>query len=88
MKTFTFKEKKDILIPEGNMFRPITDKDGKELTGEQIVCKYAALAEKFTKTTGKPVPIQQQGFIAWLKQSAAAIKGGATLETILASTVV
>lgn len=88
MQKFTFSEKKDVLFPNTNTFRPVMDKDGKVLNGDQLLCTMADIADAWTKKNKRPVPIAEQNFVQWLKDGAAFIRGGGKSEDYFSQTLV
>lgn len=88
MQKFSFKQEKDLLIPETkNMVYP-KDSKGNVLSGEEFVKKMAIIAKTWEDKFKRPVPIQDQKFVAWLLQTKNSMDNGKSFETILKETVV
>lgn len=88
MKKFTFKQEKDMLIPQTGTQVVFKDKDGKELSGEELLKRMAISASKWEKETGTPVPIPEQKFIEWLKQGKKALDDGMSSEEYFQKTII
>lgn len=87
MQKFSFREQKDLLIPTTkNMVFP-KDKNGRNLSGDEFVKKMADIAVAFERKYHEPVPIPNQNFVAWLKQTKNAMDSGEKFEDILRRTV-
>lgn len=88
MQKFSFREQKDMLFPETlNMVFP-KDKNGNNLTGEEFIKKMANIVNKWEEKYNMPVPIQEQKFVAWLKQTKNFMDNGMSFEDVLKKTVV
>lgn len=88
VEKFTFKEQKDFLIPESPLFRPLLDKNGFPLNGDETLRAMATCAEQWEKKNEIPVPIAQQNFVKWLKQGKKALDGGMTSEEYFKKTII
>lgn len=87
MTEFTFKERKNILIPQADVFRPPCDKDGRQLSGDELIRRMSSVAENFEKKTKRPVPVEPK-FVAWLHQAKDMLGKGISSEEIFAKTIV
>jgi len=88
MQSFTFNKKENILIPEVNNFKPLTDKDGKPIVGDKMILGMANVIRKWEEKRKRPVPIPDQKFLAWVLQTAKAISNGESSEEIFQKTLV
>lgn len=88
MQKFTFTERKDLLIPNTPMSRPLCDKDGRELSGDDLIRVMADMAEQWQKDTGCPVPIPEQQFVAWVRQASNMLDQGMSSEEIFKKTII
>lgn len=88
MQSFTFNKRQDVLIPEINNFKPFTDKDGNPVTGDRLIKVFAKTIDKWEKQNKMPVPIPDQKFISWVRQSAKMIDEGKSSEEIFKQTIV
>lgn len=88
MNKFTFKEQKDLLLPQTGTQVAFKDKDGKPLSGEELLRRMAVAAEKWEQTEHKPVPIPEQKFIAWLKQGKKCLDEGMSSEEYFEKTLI
>lgn len=87
MQKFTFTEKKDLLIPNNNTFSPPLDANGQPLSGDELIKTFAKIVDKFETDNNRPVPIQDQRFISWLKQAAKLLNEGKSSEEIFKRTI-
>lgn len=87
MQKFSFSQKKDVLIPQSDVFRPPLDKDGKPLNGDALLRTMANIATTFEEKNKKPVPIPDQKFVAWLKQAKKLMDEGMTSAEIFSRTL-
>ena len=88
MQKFSFKENKDVLIPESNNFQNFKDKNGNPIVNDALICKFADIAESYETKNRQPVPIEQQSFILWLKEAAGFIRKGGSSEEFFKRTIV
>lgn len=88
MRKFSFSEKKNMLIPNSPLLRPFYDKNGKELSGDEMIHIMANICNKWTKKTKVPVPIPEQKFIAWVKQASKMLNEGIKSEEIFKQTII
>lgn len=87
MQKFSFKEQKDLLIPTTkNMVYP-KDKNGRNLSGDEFIKKMATIAATFERKFKRPVPIPNQDFVAWLKQTKRLMDEGMKFDDIMSMTV-
>ena len=88
MMKYSFEEKKDLLIPVNSNFKPPLDSKGNPLSGDDLLKKMANIAIVFQQKKGRPVPINDQKFVAWLKQAKNLMDSGKTSEEVFRSTLV
>lgn len=88
MQKYSFTEKKGVLIPNSPMSRPFYDKDGKELSGDELIKVMANMADTWEKERGCPVPIPEQQWIAWVKQASNLLDQGMNSEEIFKKTII
>ena len=88
MRKFSFEEHKELLIPTGKNFVPFKDKNGKELDGDKLLLTMNNIIQTWETKYKRPVPIQNQKFIAWVKQAAAMLKQGKSSQEIFSQTLV
>lgn len=88
MERFSFKQEKDLLIPNTkNMVFP-KDENGREMSGDDFIKKMATIAKTWEDKHKRPVPIPDTKFVAWLKQVKNMMDNGETYEDVLRKTVV
>ena len=87
MQKFTFSEKKTLLIPNSASFRPMKEKDGTPIVGDNLIRRFGQIITEF-ENKGRPVPIPEQSFIGWIKQANRMLDEGKSSEEIFAATVV
>lgn len=88
MQSFSFNRKENILIPEVNNFRPFTDKNGHEVSGDNLLKSMAKIVEKWETKNKIPVPIADQKFVAWIKQAKIMLDSGMSSDEIFKRTLV
>ena len=88
MQKFTFSEKKTLLIPNTNTFRPPLDKNGRPIPPDDLLRTFGKIVTAYEKKTGKPVPIPDQKFVGWIKQFCNQLDSGKTSEEIFKSSLV
>ena len=87
MQKFSFKEQKDLLIPTTkNMVYP-KDKNGRNISGDEFIKKMATIATTFERKFKRTVPIPNQDFVAWLKQTKRLMDEGMKFDDIMSMTV-
>ena len=82
-----FKAKKDMLIPEMPMARPIRDGDGNELSGDEILLKLQSFSETYIKNQKEAVPNVDPIFVEWLNQYKKMRADGKSADEIIRLTV-
>ena len=88
MQKYSFTEKKDLLIPNTLMSRPFYDKDGKELSGDELIKVMARIADKWQNDTRRPVPIPEQQFVGWVRQASKLLDEGMSSDEIFRKTLI
>lgn len=87
MTEFSFKETKNILIPQTDVFRPPLDENGNKLSGDDLLRRMANAADAYEKKNGRPVPVNPK-FVSWVRQAKEMLGKGMTSEQIFAKTIV
>ena len=88
MEKFSFKQDRDLLIPNTkNMVFP-KDENGREMSGDDFIRKMATIAKSWETKYQRPVPIPDTKFVAWLKQAKSMMDSGESYEDVLRRTVV
>lgn len=78
-----FKKESAFEMPQN---RPLTDKNGRELSGDEIFNELYKFVSEFDNK-GQAVPVSDQRFIAWLRQYKELRDKGQTCDEILKATV-
>lgn len=87
MNKFTFNKKESLLIPNSGMYKPFKDKNGNELSGDNLIKSLVNVIKAYEKAN-KPIPIPDQKFVAWLKQFGKMLNEGVSSEEIMNRTLV
>lgn len=83
-----FKEtRNNVLIPTNTSPKCFKDKQGNDLSGDDLIRAFCKVIEKHDKA-GKPVRIPDQKFISWLRQAGEMLSQGKTSEEIFQATIV
>lgn len=74
----------DVDIP---MSKPLKFKDGREMSGDEILLSFEKFCRKFRESRKQAVPIAEQNFVNWLTQYKQMRDEGKTPKEILELTV-
>lgn len=88
MQKFSFKRNQEYILEDGAGFKQFKDENGNPIVGDEMLKKMAQIALTFEKKNGRPVPIQQQQFIAWLKQAKNLMDKGVSSDEIFRKTII
>lgn len=88
MRKYSFNEKKNLLIPVNANMRPPLDANGRQIGGDELIKQFGKIITKFEEKNNRPVPIEDQTFIAWVKQACKMLDEGKTSDEIFNKTLV
>ncbi len=88
MEKFTFDKRKEVMFPNSAFFDAPKDSKGNELDGDSLIKTMAGIADKWVTKNKCPVPIPDQKFIVWLRQTRDSLNAGKSSEEIFKQTLV